>query len=498
MRKAPLAFLLLLPLFLFGSDPKDKGFLRASEGLSTNIATTRKFSVPPASPGKEIIALETPFASADFLEPQLAAMAKGKVIEKIQLVYTTYRESPSFDQHGLNYRRLVNLRKILPDAFTNPLTEWELVPQTGASSPEVGRTYFHGFVIYFRPASSPGLIKDELHMLDSLFNPAALTGGSSPRDSSGSPHVEYPPSDTAGLKTITLPDGSTVVRDHDIPEDSLRFFLKPSCETCAIVNAKYADSTHKNIIAWEQHGDHRMKRTWKLEEHRGVPTYYTGFADVNLHDPDSVITSTFRRNKWKNMIVVCDITGSMSPYTAQLFSWIPGAVAQGDCAGFVFFNDGDRKSNSQKVVGKTGGIYSTNVMRFDSIYALARKAMQGGDGGDTPENNIEALIYAINKMNPQGDIVLIADNFASPRDLELVDKVNRPVHVILCGARASVNPDYLFIARVTGGSVHTVTQDITNLSQMQEGEEVEIGRQHFLLHDDHFIPIENFSHVNGY
>jgi hypothetical protein len=82
---------------------------------------------------------------------------------------------------------------------------------------------------------------------------------------------------------------------------------------------------------------------------------------------------------------------------------------------------------------------------------------------------------------------------ASPRDLSLVEKVKRPVHIILCGARGGVNPDYLFIARQTGGSVHTLTDDITGLDKLVDGDVVKVGFQNFLLHNEHFIPLENFS-----
>jgi hypothetical protein len=118
--------------------------------------------------------------------------------------------------------------------------------------------------------------------------------------------------------------------------------------------------------------------------------------------------------------------------------------------------------------------------------------MRNGDGGDLPENNVEALLKA-EQLNPGGELVLIADNWASPRDLSECDKINSPVHVILCSARSGVNPDYLFLARVTNGSVHTRDEDITNLGSMKEGEQVKIGIQTFFLHDDHFIPLENFS-----
>jgi hypothetical protein len=270
--------------------------------------------------------------------------------------------------------------------------------------------------------------------------------------------------------------------------------MKPSGPDYSVVYAKYGDSAHTVVIVTEMSEmGHKRKRTWKFEEHKGPLTLSSGFPPVSLHDPDSVVTSVMRRNTWENMLVVTDVTGSMSPYTAQIFAWLPNALATGKCAGFVFFNDGDQKKTPQKTVGKTGGIYGTSSVRSDSIYMAARKAMSGGDGGDQPENNVEAMIWAINNIPAGKDIVLIADNWATPRDLSLFEKVNRPVHIVLCGARGGVNPAYLFLARATRGTVHTVTDDVTNLADMQEGETVKVGFQTFLLNDGRFVPLENFG-----
>ncbi|MEM7372873.1 MAG: hypothetical protein AAF587_29900 [Bacteroidota bacterium] len=52
---------------------------------------------------------------------------------------------------------------------------------------------------------------------------------------------------------------------------------------------------------------------------RGMPSGDT----ASSHSlPDSTVFHVFQRNPdWNNMLVVCDFTGSMSPYTAQLLVW---------------------------------------------------------------------------------------------------------------------------------------------------------------------------------
>lgn len=482
-----LLILLLLPLAGWS---QDNGYARAYYMLSTNLVKPVQFERAAPFPGRETVYVTCPFASPVFIESKSVNPAKGKVIEKVQLIYTTYRSDESFSQQKLNQQRLRNLQLLLPDAFTSPLTEWELVGQTGATTPEQGNEYFHGFVITYRTEPSATSIKDEVTMLDSAFMGTIIVrkgGGDTPETG-----IIAPEGSTVKRNDIIMPDGTIITLRKDIPEDSLHFFLRPSTPGATVVTAKYADTSHMKIIVTERFMDHKRKREWILEEHKDEPGGMEFLGKKYLNNPDSVVMSALRRNTWNNFMLVCDVTGSMSPYTAQIFASLPGVIENRRCKGFLFFNDGDHKRTDDKKPGRAGGLYSTRSMRMDSAYYTAQKCMNSGDGGDLPENNVEALLRA-EKLNPGGELVLIADNWASPRDLGMCDEISQPVHIILCSARAGVNPDYLFLARVTGGSVHTRDEDITNLPSMKEGETVKIGIQTFLLHDDHFIPLENFS-----
>lgn len=490
-------FTLLLGLILLlPSVAQDKGYDRAYYCLNSNHVKPKRFSVTQISPGTRTILIECPFASAQILNPAAVQPAKGQIIEKVQLVYTTYRSDESFSQQKLNQQRLRNLQALLPDAFSSPLTEWQLVGQTAATNPEEGRNCFHGFAVTYRIAASETTIKSESDRLDSMFRglitvrkPGDATSTET-KDGSTTTSPEFKKSfDIPGEFKHT--DGSTTIVPRDIPNDSLRYYIKPSSPGATVVEAHFSDSTHTTVIVTERFENHRRKREWKLEEHRTEPggmDFGAGYSN----NPDSVVITAIRRNGWTNFVMVCDVTSSMSPYTAQIFAAMPSVIENRKCKGVMFFNDGDNKTSNQKRAGKAGGIYFTRELRMDSTWMLARKCMARGNGGDLPENNVEALLQA-EKLNPGGELVLVADNWASPRDLSMCDELTQPVHVILCCARGGVNPDYLFLARVTGGSVHLRDEDVTNLAQMKEGETVKIGIQTFLLHDDHFIPLENFS-----
>lgn len=499
------AFSLTL-LFTFvcfsGAFGQGVGYDRAFFMLNANQVKPVQYQRTDALPGRATVYLECPFASSEFVNPEVVKPLKGQLIEKVQLVYTTYRSDESFSQQKLNQQRLKNLQRVLPDAFTSALTEWELVGQTGADSPESGSGYFHGFVITYRLPASETTIRNELSFLDSTFlgkitvrkpgDTTSTTGstGTTTTGSTGTTTTE----DGSSVKRgdIIMPDGSIITLRKNIPEDSLRYYLRPSSPGATIITARYADTAHSKIVVTERFMDHKRTRTWDLEDHKEDPKGIDKLGRQYLNNPDSVVTTVLRRNSWDNFMLVCDVTGSMSPYTAQIFAALPAVIENRKCKGFIFFNDGDKKTTADKHMLRTGGLYATTVMRFDSVYYTAQKCMNMGDGGDLPENNVEALLRA-EKMNPGGELVMIADNWATPRDLQECDKINSPVHIILCSAHGGVNPDYLFLARVTNGSVHTRDQDITGLGSMKENESVKIGNQTFILHDDHFLPLENFS-----
>lgn len=218
-----------------------------------------------------------------------------------------------------------------------------------------------------------------------------------------------------------------------------------------------------------------------------LPDFTTIKKLESLTEGDSTVLNTLSRNKdWKKMLVVTDLTGSMSPYTAQLLLWFKLAQNTGRVTHLVFFNDGDGKSDSLKVLGKTGGVYDIRPKSFEEIAALANRVVEKGTGGDEPENNVEALLYGLNVCPECEEVIMISDNWATPRDLALLKKIDKPIRIILCGTEQGVNVDYLNIARDTGGSVHTIKEDIENLLNLNEGQDIKIGNETFIIKNGKF------------
>ncbi len=207
---------------------------------------------------------------------------------------------------------------------------------------------------------------------------------------------------------------------------------------------------------------------------------------------DSTVLKIFERNKWKDMTVVTDYTGSMSPYIGQVFLWYRLTFATKDFSEFVFFNDGDAKEDDTKRTGKTGGIYYCKSNIKDTVLETAFRCSRNGYGGDVQENNIEAALFAIKKNPDLKEIIMIVDNWAPMRDYMLISQIKIPVHVVVCGLSSGVaiNTEYLDLARHTKGSIHTIEEDITDLSKLVEGKKISMDNFDYAVQGGRFVKIK--------
>ncbi len=115
--------------------------------------------------------------------------------------------------------------------------------------------------------------------------------------------------------------------------------------------------------------------------------------------------------------------------------------------------------------------------------------MTNGSGGDAPENNIEALLESDRICKSCDSIVMIADNWASVKDLSLLVSYHKPVKVVVCGVLGRINKDYLKLARDTKGSIHLIEEDIYSLSELKEGGTIKIHGLTYQLLEGNFIDV---------
>lgn len=178
------------------------------------------------------------------------------------------------------------------------------------------------------------------------------------------------------------------------------------------------------------------------------------FVEEHGGQPDSVVMLAL--DQLQNvgpLVTVCDWTGSMYGHSANSVLWHLLNPGVSNIQHFAFFNDGNRKKGAQKKPGKTGGVYFQDAQSLKQVVSLFNRVISRGQGGDSPENDLEAVLSSLQRLPSCAGVVLIADNRSCIRDFSLLAQINRPVYVILCGTNKGINPQYIQVARRTGGSL---------------------------------------------
>ena len=316
----------------------------------------------------------------------------------------------------------------LDENLNDPNIQWKITLQTNCPTDKATSKLFHGIVIHYEPYCECDFKDKEKE------KPAkAKKKTEFKRTTLGYMNEFYDLPDT-------LMDRLKITGKRSDKEKKLTTFLENKLE-------READSL-KDYTKEE----YFKKSKDKLERYISFHTYTW----------DSTIFKVLERNKqWKNALVVCDWTGSMYPYGGQLLYWQLLNYKTSGLKYLTLFNDGDKKYSSEKIIGNTGGIYHGELKNIDYIFDLYNLVMYMGNGGDSQENDMEALLGAMNKFGDYDEIVLMADN-TCVRDIQLLAKLNHPVHVIICGYQwdGGVNSQYFNIAMKTGGSLHTMEKDI--------------------------------------
>lgn len=218
---------------------------------------------------------------------------------------------------------------------------------------------------------------------------------------------------------------------------------------------------------------------------------------------DSMIYKIMDRNRWGRTLLVLDWTGSMYGYGAEALVWQALHEDSSNIGSVAFFNDGNATRNRKKVIGYTGGVYVERTSSLTKVMRTMRKVQKRGNGGDSPENDIEAMVSSLRESNDVEDIILIADNNSCIRDFVLLKHIDRPVHVILCGTKRGINHQYINLAWRTGGSLHTPELDLDSIQQLLRQDSLVIkGVQYTLTSNNVIMPLdraENFyAHCDRY
>lgn len=267
---------------------------------------------------------------------------------------------------------------------------------------------------------------------------------------------------------------STKEIDERKKEDSTRLALRDfAYKKRAALDQKKSSKELKSEVIKE--AEDAIKRLDK------EPNYF-----VSSNNPICAVLYRLR-NRWKDKMVVTDLTGSMYPYMRQLLMWHCMKMLKDENCDFTFFNDGDNKPDKQKVLGNTGGIYFTQSNETDVVIDKMLETMRNGSGGDGPENDIEALLSAQSRIRKSSELILIADNYAPIKDISLIEQLHLPVRVILCGTDWGINTDYIELAYKTKGSIHTIEQDLMKIDEMVDGKSISIGNRKYIYSKGKFF-----------
>jgi len=201
--------------------------------------------------------------------------------------------------------------------------------------------------------------------------------------------------------------------------------------------------------------------------------------------------------KWKNIVIVCDMTTNMFPYTTQVFDWIIENNENTTIKGIVFFTDCDSlgKQAKGRMPAKMFMVKTKDeLVLWDTMFAAINNTE---NNKDRPENNIEALMFAQKNFPEADEIVMIADNSSSVKDMKQLSKVKKKTHIILCGETYEKNlafqSDYIQIAKKTKGSIHTLEDDIENVSKIKDMSVVRVGNIYFRFQKGKFLTTKFLS-----
>lgn len=201
---------------------------------------------------------------------------------------------------------------------------------------------------------------------------------------------------------------------------------------------------------------------------------------------DSTIFNVFNRNKqWKKVMLVVDMTGSMFPYIGQLLVWYKKNYEGEKVKYYVLFNDGDNIADNKKIIGATGGVHPFEAKDFKKFKKDIENVRKLGEGGDDPENDLEAVMKGMATYRDYTDLVLLADD-SDIRDMKLLKRIRKPVHVVLCGTKRGINQQYLQLAYHTKGSIHTANDDV-NMKTIQNGQQIELDNDIFMFQNGEFV-----------
>jgi hypothetical protein len=415
--------------------------------------------------GFQVCYISSPFAKSSLEKGVKVPDLINHRILGIDYYYTQYKSAMKFQQVGLDEERFKQLKKDYPTVHnlvdSIPV---RFIEQVLARTKVEAKTYYHGFVIHYqRTVVDPKGRAREIRELDKLFD-----RGFKVDDGLKTGDIK----ELKGLRSndivkvwnkeldIEKPDAIVIVDAHDI-ENQIKKVAPIDQVTCYVIGEKEAGSKVRVQLYYVPANNFPgstppafVEGVFGLVRQQLEDSKLRFLAKKKIREPSELsgdLQESLGNFEKDSILLVIDVTGSMGASIAYVLKWLKG-IDQKRVKGIVLFNDGDGKKDSKKKIGSTGGIYHCRY--FSEIRPVLIKAMKGGSGGDAQENDLEAILFAEQKFG-SGNVVLVADNGAHPRDLPLLVDVKSPVHILICNDLYAASY-YIKVKAATDGSIINV------------------------------------------
>lgn len=423
------------------------------------------------------ITIRTEFAETEFSVPR---KCHNVDIVAVDYYYSNFQSTLTFQQRELNKQRFERLLQELPQVKEQRV-RWNVYGQD-VNGVDKARKVFHGFVLHYRK------VEDAEELQAELTTFAAIRELSKP-DSCVMDTVEYVKEKNKYIKTGLYKPKSRRKAKRGVKYKRKGVWGRRPHKT---KETEYITKTRVEEVCYlSRSAQSRLDSALSTYSNQ-VPTNKSP-GSISFTPPPSdqnVISTVMERNKdWNNLVVIMDATTSMYPYVPDMLLWCELNFVGRDLRAFYFFTD--VRSGGSSKFKRNGGVVYVKPEEYQQMAATLNYAfIQSAPNMDMPENDAEALSFCLKQHKDDDDLeyVMVVDNLSSVKGLESIRKVKHPVHVIVCGARNQpIHPDYLYIAYHTGGSVHTVEEDIETLAALNEGSTIKLNGASYIILDGKFV-----------
>ena len=225
-----------------------------------------------------------------------------------------------------------------------------------------------------------------------------------------------------------------------------------------------------------------------LKDQRAIAENADYYASTNQE-----IKAMLYRNKdqWAAKRIVANIDCSMYPYIDQLMVWNYSDEKEQNNNTYWLFNGFQNNSKKSETDLHRRGVYKVPNNDIEGFCNTIDKIVNFSCSGNRLENVVEALIIGSENKPENEELLFIADNFSDVSDLHKLDELKVPVRVLLTDSKYGVNEHYLEIAYRTGGSIHTIFEDISSeqLQSLEDGQRLQIGKYSYQFFKGKFLKI---------